>query len=73
MSKSEFCKIMKTSFLHLFVRLSSVATNYLEIAFFATQIRIKRENAALSCSVFRCCIFWQHNLELMAGFEPATY
>ena len=31
---------------------------------------IKRENTALSCSVFRCCIFWQHNMVEARGVEP---
>ena len=34
---------------------------------------IKRENTALSCSVFRCCIFWQHNLVRREGFEPPAF
>ena len=41
--------------------------------FSGPKIRIKRENTALSCSVFRCCIFWQHNLVRREGFEPPAF
>ena len=58
--------IGKIGFLHLFcaplARGFQLFGNFFFHNFSVLKLRIKRENTALSCSVFRCCIFWQHNL-----------
>ena len=39
--------------------------------FSSWNLRVKRENTALSCGVFSCCIFWQHDLSCVDKKDAA--